>query len=388
MPKRDAIVSQLPEESKEARRELRQMLDKNGQEKLDKRTLKIRQIDELIAFIDASLHNQKTYRTLLKLLPACERIELEKKFESAVDLEEEKAILTQNLCGLTVFMDSDMKTQQNYMDLLDILPEDESIALKNAVVNAKTPDEVDQLIASKLPQELINLDTCTREKLAKCPNSVRKEILKNAMEKEGRPINAPIAPESNELDESGKATVAPHQKKPVISDKTKMALSMDEASRKPIIKSKATISSSEVNLNELIEQKIQEQVNHPDDSLQDEWGPKLPLKGNTRKHFLNLIEDFAESDRKDLKKLFDQTDPESIKRFLSVYDTGYSVDEFKQLLDTLICLYRDVPHLTIKMCNDGNTLTTGDELAIWRRTNGNQRELLTRLRDLLSDLSN
>ncbi|WP_339044668.1 hypothetical protein [Cardinium endosymbiont of Tipula unca] len=389
------MLGDLPKKSAKAYLELSNLLDDQDKTRLEKSIMAIRHSDELIAFIDSRLQIQKNYIDLVKLLPKREGIALKEKFESA-NFEQMTALVMQGLKELSVIHNATIQSRNNYIDLLKILPEEAALELKNSIAKCTNQAEIDTLIKSKLPNKLKNLDQATQQKLAKLPDSEREKIMVGAMKAEGATINPSI---ENKKPSSTKNNAPPtpnaHENNMKVEDKAeKTKVELAQQDKTPTINESAdatedytTLFSSDQDINVLVNAKIQESNAHANEenTPQDSWGTKLPLKGNMRQQFLMLIMQFSQPDQKKLKELFDEAEPVSIQNFLSVYDQGFSMSERVELLSTMIYLYKGWPSLTIKLCNNPTSLGTGDKINLFRNTTRPQLSLLTKLDALLSE---
>lgn len=394
IPSRNSMLANLPQKNAEAYLELSNLLDDNGKTKLEKTTMGIHNLDELITFIDSSLQDHKDYADLVKLLPKREGVALKAAFERA-NFEKKKALVDKRLEELNMIRNATIQSRNNYIDLLKILPEEESIKLKNSISECTNQAEINSLIQSKLPKRLKNLGEDTQQKLAKLSDKEREKIMVGAMKAEGFSIN-PLIQKKELSSTKHNTTPAPHGNNVKIGDKAeKTKMELEQQDKPPIINASAaddttdytTLFSSDEDINALVDAKIQECNEHAaneEDTLKDSWGTKLPLKGQDRQDFLMLIMQFSQSDQKKLKELFDEAEPISIRNFLSVYEQGFSKSERVELLSTMIYLYKGWPSLTIKLCNNPTSLTTGDKFQLFRKTTKYQLSLLTTLDALLS----
>lgn len=346
IPEPNLLLRKLPDEQSEAYLQLTQMLNEVGKKKLEKIINKITTVDELSGFIDDSLQTRKAYMDLIKWLPKYEGLQLQKELKAVADPKEVKSLIDQSSSGLKVIQSANLTHQCFYKDLLQVLPENQSMELKTEVSKCNNQHELDQLISSKLPQQLKVLDDKAKQDLITSPTTERQSILVNAMQKEGLPTNTlPILNQSNHI----------------MASVTQNRLSATDKS----VQEGAPV----------------ENVDMPEDG----WGAKLPLQGDERKAFLKLVVAFALSDQKELKNLFDDIHAVSIKNFLYVYNKHFSIEEQSDLLQTIIYLYKGWPKTTIQLCNDPDSLSFCRKMTIFNRTQPYQRALLTALGDYLSN---
>lgn len=396
IPSRNSMLGSLPKKSAEAYLELSNLLDDSGKTKLEKSTMGIRHLDELITFIDSRLQNQKDYADLVKLLPKREGAALKVAFERA-NFYKKKEFVDQGLEELNMIRNATIQSRNNYIDLLKILPEEESIKLKNSISECTNQPEINILIQSKLPKKLKNLGEDTQQKLAKLSDKERGKIMVGAMKAEGFSIN-PLIQKKEQSSTNNNIKPAPnsHENNVKVEDKAKKTkMELEQQDKPPITNASAadatedytTLFSSDQDINALVNAKTQESNEHDaneEDPPKDSWGTKLPLKSEERQRFLMLIMQFSQSDQKKLKELFDEAEPISIQNFLSVYEQGFNMDEHVELLSTMIYLYKGWPSLTIKLCNNPTSLGTGDKIKLFRNTTTYQLSLLSKLDALLS----
>ncbi|WP_250238361.1 hypothetical protein [Cardinium endosymbiont of Oedothorax gibbosus] len=357
MPKRNKLLGSLPGKSKKDYLILIQMMDDREREQLEQEVKTIKDLDVLKNFIKKSLQNRRAYDNLLKRLPKPERIALEQKLAKVADPDGQVKLIDQHSNELQVIENAFMPDRQHYIDLVEVLPDDQAIALKNKIVQATSPNEVGQLIASWLPESFKQLNDHAKEKLSKLPDHERQKILKAAMSQNGK-----------------KGGLDMHTA--TVTEKT----SVDPAALPPSYEEATgpnTDSISQLDIHKLIEQM--------DGGIpQDGWGPKLPLEGEEREEFVLLIMEFSESHQKVLKELFDKADRHSIANFFAVFFGGFNEKERIELLATIIYLYKVDPLLTIKLCNNPASVGWWDRFSLYKKTNPTQLNLLKKLDELLS----
>ncbi|AXI24040.1 hypothetical protein CE557_204 [Cardinium endosymbiont of Sogatella furcifera] len=231
-----------------------------------------------------------------------------------------------------------------YIILHPILPKDQFFALKNSiaqVTNLKEADTVDQYIESQLPKPFIKLSDEDRENICKLPEGQRNNIL---------------------------AIMTPNE--------------LHEAEDQPAHK------GTTVQL-ETIHQLIQEgkaQQAQDEDTPEDGWGDKLPLKGKDRMVFLNLMVEYNDNDQKALKMLFDEVDADSVRNLAILFARRFTKEENRRLVSAMIYLYKGWPADTIKMCNNTAEMSLMEQLKIFRRTTGSQLDALQQLNKYLKEL--
>ncbi|CDG49652.1 Hypothetical protein CHV_a0337 [Cardinium endosymbiont cBtQ1 of Bemisia tabaci] len=329
IPKRNTILGTLSEDGKTKYLKLVSINDDTGKKKIEEAIRNIKTPDALEKFIDISIENQTIYNRLLKLLPKSERPSFQAYFHQA-DLDAQTKLIKQNKKLLDQINRS--SGEQHYIDLLEIVSNEEAIALKNKILNATKPEEINQLITSTLPNPFQQLSDDNKAILSKIKDDARQEILKS--------IHC----------NSQKDGIVNHD------------------------------------LDALIKQKEQAQSKKDKEAVPaDGWGPKLSLEGEERRQFLFSIIEFPQSDQNSLKDLFDKVDPDSISNFLSVYYSGFNKKERIELLSTIIYLYKGWPELTIKLCNTPSSLSLFDKFGLFRKTQKHQLELLTKLDELLQE---
>jgi len=328
IPKRNTVWTGVSEKGKEKYLQLLQMNDETGQEKIHQAISNIKTPDALENFINKSTENQTIYNILLKLLPKSERPLFQTCFYQA-DLDAQAKVINENEKLLQQIQLTPIESQQHYIDLLEIVPNQKAIELKNKILNATKPEEINQLIRSTLPNPFQRLNDDEKASLSQVPDHDRKEILKSIH------FNS--------------------QKGGVANDQ----------------------------LGALIKQK--EQAQPQKDKAAGDWGPKLSLEGEERKQFLFSIMEFPQSDQNALKDLFNKVNQDSIDNFLSVYQEGFNKQERIELLGTIIYLYKGWPALTIKLCNMPSSLSCFEKLGLYRKTKKNQLDLLTKLENLLQE---
>jgi hypothetical protein len=395
IPSQNKTLGQLPKQNKKAYQKLYNLLDEASKEKLERSVNKIQDVDALCVFIETNLRAQQTYQTLRTILPKGKRAQLMQAVQNADQLEVINTLIQESAAlDLQSFQACSLETQQNCMDLLHILPKEQAHALKEAISNCTGSIEVEALIKSKLPHKLQVLDVSTKQAFIKLPEAERKAILVKALQEEHNasklqgniplskqedleqadPLKSPIASQATN-DPKHQATGAPS---PLLNDPNAAGASDSTSTMPP--------SFSGLDLERLVMQTEREGKAQPAvDVPQDTWGTKLPLQGQAREHFLDLVLQFSHSDQAKLKELFDKAKSISIRNFLSVYDTGFKPEESVALVGTMIYLYKGWPDLTLKLCNNPHSLSTGDKLIIFRKTSDKQLKLLTRLNQLLSE---
>lgn len=365
MPKRNVILDKLSEKSKGDYLILTQIIPNDHEKKqLEEKVNTIENPCDLEKFIQQSFENYIAYNNLLRLLLEPEQTELKQKFAKS-DLDGQVKLLDQSLRPLKMLQNAPVSTQQNYIDLLKILPDSRAIALKTEIVQATSLYEVDRLVASCLPNSFKQLDDNHKEVLSKLSDHERQEILKVAMQQ-------------NDTKDGFDMHTGQEQSSKVKPNHTPTAPNTPNDAH-------LTISASKPDINKLIEQKVKAQQDKGEKGIpQDGWGTKLPLIGEARKQFLNSIIQFSQSDHKALKELFDKANAGSIENFFYVFFTGFSQDERIELLATMIYLYRLCPALTIKLCNEPISVSCFEKLRLYHNTTGNQLNLLKKLDKLLS----
>lgn len=387
IPERNAILGELPIESQNKCMELFKMNNDDGKVKIEKEISNIRTKDALINFINKSLQNHIIYNRLLQLLPKPERLAWQQKFAKTPDLDDQARLIAQNEMLLQKIQHVSMQHQQHYIDLLEIVSDEEAVALKNKILQSTKAEEIERLIASKLPKEFNALSDEAKEKLSHLPDHERQEIIKATMRKNGTKDDSAI--QSSTTMNHHQATALPNHQDDLAAEKaqpSEMQLNNTPTDPNTSNDGHAATSSSEPDINTLIEQKIQAQQNKDEAMPQDDWGPKLSLAGEERKQFLTCIMQFSQLDQKSLKELFDKANPNSIDNFLSVYYTGFNTDERTELLATMIYLYKGWPERTIRLCNTPTALSWYDKISLFQQTTKKQLNLLTKLDNLLQAL--
>ncbi|WP_419241020.1 hypothetical protein [Cardinium endosymbiont of Nabis limbatus] len=288
--------------------------------------------------------SEKAKERYRKLFDIAENDGAQKKLEEAINH-------IKNQDDLEKFIHQRYERTQMYRDLLAILPKNEAIALKNNIDQAGSQDEVDELIALKFPTAFKQLDDSNKEKFFNLADDGRKKVLKNLMQQS----DTTMLPAHQK---TGATTPHAHQKADVITppphEKT------DTTTPPAHQKTDATAPPPDQkpkDISQLIKEQQQIQQKKGDDTPQDSWGTKLPLKGDERKRFLNLINIFSQSDQNYLKELFNQTGLGSLKNFFKVFFTGFSEDERIGLLETMIILYKDNKDLALTLCNNPKSLS-------------------------------
>lgn len=395
IPIQNTTLGQLPKQNKKAYQKLYNLLDEASKEKLEQRVNKIQDVDTLCNFIEIHLRVQQTYQTLRTILPEGKRTRLVQAVQKADQLEDITTLIKSAALDLQPFQACSLGTQQNCTDLLQVLPAAQAHALKEAISTCTGPIEVEELIQSKLPYKLQVLDASTKQAFINLAEAERKAILAKALQEEHkaskRQNNVPFSRQDDLEQADPSETPIPSQTtnandakqqatdtlSPLLNDANAAVTSGSMSTMPP--------KSLGLDLEQLVMQKEREAKVQPAVDLpQDAWGTKLPLQGQAREHFLDLVLQFSNSDQAKLKELFDKAQPISIRNFLSVYDTGFDPNECVTLLGTMTYLYKGWPELTLKLCNNPRSLSTGDKLTIFRKTSDTQLKLLTRLDQLLS----
>ena len=380
IPSRNDMLGKLTDEGQEAYLELMEIAEEDISVKLEARIQSIQILDQLQDFIKDQLQAQKKYKQLLDFLPKSEAIELKKKIAETRTLEEGADIIEQQLNQFSLLQST--KHQQLYVDLVQVLPDDQTIQLKSNILGCANTNQIDQLILSKLPASFKKLDNDCQASFRDLSPVRRQKILIESMKPIADSGHDASAIDNNNLEDEPNAQI--------FAKSNKNALSIDKQRDSPCTNGHsndsaiASPNTAKDDIRLLIDKVAKEDLNNEDIPV-DSWGSKLPLRGKERKDFFKLIMQFPQSDQKTLKKLFDLAEEISIQNFLLVYATGFNVEERINLLSTMIYLYKLDKNLTIKLCNDPESLSTYDEMSIWKKTNTNQLNLLKKLRDLLNE---
>lgn len=358
MPKLIKILPALPEKVQEKYIELIFKLPNDKEkEKLEKEVKKFNSSGEAEKFIEKKYQKYqmcKTHSDLFKLLLKSERAALEQKFDKAVDPDEQVKVIDHYSNKLQMIKNLPMLDRQAYIDLLEVLPEDQAIAFATNIQKCTNQNEVSQMIESKLPNEIKKLNQDDKERFfLKLPDYEQHKILRSI-------IHAGAITEKTSVD----PTAPPPSYEGVSGLPSYAQLDIKD-------------------INKFIEEKAQQQEEKDEEEPQDGWRTKLPLVGEKRRKFLISIIQFPQSDQKYLKELFDKADPDSIENFFSVFFTGFSKDEGIKLLSLMVCLYTKDKSLTLKMCNQPHALSTFDRMKIAGIVGFNTRPL-EKLNDLLS----
>ncbi|WP_419241021.1 hypothetical protein [Cardinium endosymbiont of Nabis limbatus] len=336
MPKPNLILANLPKSIKEQYLKLVQMADDDGKERLKKVIYKISTKAQLKKSIEALYQNYIDYNKLIQLLPKPERTTLKQAFDKCLDIDDidkqvnhQKELVNQRFSEMKMIRATDMQTQQDYIDLLEVLSDHEAIALKNNIINATNSDGIKQLIASKLPTPLKALDDSQKEKISKLSDAKRQEFFKKVSGISMRP-----------KEQNASASSLP---KPNDSD--------------------ATTSGTQLDIDKLLEEtaKDDEAQQKKNEAQQDEWGDLLLLEGEQRNEFLLFITPFNSEDLKDLQSLFSAVEPENLNTLLYACFNALDTEERMKVFQNMIYLHRRNRTLAIKLCN------TPESLSYWER---------------------
>ncbi|WP_243018709.1 MULTISPECIES: hypothetical protein [Candidatus Cardinium] len=357
VPQRNEVLGSLPYNIKKRYLELTQVLDDDERQALEKKINTIKEPDRLTFFIEKCID----YKGILKLLPQPERALCKQAFTNAFDINHAEKLIKQYQNELKMIDHASIQTQQYYIDLLQVLPDDQATALKKQIVQSTSPIDVEQLIISHLPNELKNINEDTKKTFISLPDEKRQEIIKKAMEKN----------EKNHL-----ANGQPNGPSDVDCDSKDDPGSNDD--------------KEDAAINNLIQQKAEEQENKEDDDIpQDEWGKKLKLQGEDRTLFSLYVLDLKPEDAAKLKELFAKADQEGLDNLADVFFEVFPTDkERKDLLDTMIYLYKGWPKDTLLLCNHPASFGAGKKLQLFWHTNKYQRMLLTKLDNAIEALEN
>lgn len=334
IPERNKNISNLPEGVKEMYAIINHSLNDHQKEQLQEKVSSIKDLAALAEYIKKTYKFYKIHKEQVKLYPKSERDALEENFnENICCLNKIEKIINESVNRFKGINNASNQTRQTYIDLLEILPEGEAMKLKNKIISTTNSEHLKQLIKSNNPFE--KLDENTKKTMTQLPDKKRQNILKKEY--------------------------------PLLKDK-------DEGSA-------ITVSCLE-GLND--DEDKDENKAIP----QDGWGDKLSLEGQERKEFLIHIMEFSISDQKKLKDLFDKAEKGSIINFFEIYFNYkiFNKDERIELLSTMMYLYKALPDLTIKLCNEPEKVTQWEKFQLFKKTNSTQLKLLQKLEKGLQDL--
>lgn len=411
MPKYNVCVTKLPEKNKKDLLNLRYALanDREENAKVDQIINTIRKPDRLIAFIEKRVENEKNYQKVFKLLAKSERnllkikvykavfIEPLKKDSNPLDMEikvmdllyEQDRIIEEYAAPLRLIDTLDIGNQQSYIDMIEVLPDDEAIALKNSIIACSNSFQVSQLILSKLPKPLKNLTNDERANLSKLPDQDRQAILRAAMQKDHLPNKLKVNShgqggiDDHKRPADHRNSISPVEQTNYKPDKP---LTDTNVSQSTLTNNGETTPKASLDINQLIQQKIEAHKNKPEPTPedQDEWGPKLPLKDENRQKFLMYMVAFSPENGKSLKELFDQTPPKYIKNFFTVFFKDFNESERNELLKNLIYMKNNSPEVAINLCQ--KTLTWYQKIYLYRNKNNISINLLEKLEKTIEAL--
>ncbi|WP_243517672.1 MULTISPECIES: hypothetical protein [unclassified Candidatus Cardinium] len=357
VPQRNEVLGGLPYNIKKLYLELTQMLDDDERKVLETKINTIKDPHRLTYFIEKCID----YKGILKLLPKPERALCKQAFTNAFDINHAEKLIKQYQNELKMIYNASIQTQQYYIDLLQVLPEDQATALKKQIVQSTSPTDVDQLIILYLPNAFKKIDEDTKKELISLPDEKRQEILKKAMEK--------------------------NEKKHFVDGELDSLSDFDYDSE---YDADSNDEKENISITNLIQQKIEEQENKEDEDIpQDKWGKKLKLQGEKREQFVLYTLDLKPGDESKLKELFTKADQEGLDNLADVFFEVFPTDkERKDLLDTMIYLYKGWPKDTLLLCNHPASFGAGKKLQLFWHTNKYQRTLLTKLDNAIEALEN
>ena len=367
IPKINSALSELSDTSKKEYITINEMLRPDQKKKFKQKIDTISKPDDLQSFIKKMHQNCIDYNDLLKLLTKSERTELTKKFDEVIiDVDAQAKLIEETSRPLQMIEDATMQNKQDYIDLLELLPDNKAIALKNKIVKFTNPKDADQFIKSQFDTLFKQLDDKTKAALSKLRDTKRQEVLRKIMND-----NAKKDSHTGKVTGNNQ-TVAQtnNQNSSASKEEQQNEVPSNNQSTNPGTpnNSDSTTSSSELDVDKLIqnaeEEEEKEEEAKKNQDIQDDWGPKIPLEGDARKEFKTSMIVFDPEDQKKFKELADQVDPGSMINFFYAYENGFNKEERIELLSTIITLYKGKPELTIKMCNRPNNLSWGDTFAI------------------------
>lgn len=315
--------------------------------------------------------------------------ESKERYEEYVELnqllnDDEKIALERAISGfkdtnsLGLFIKDRLRVERKYQLLQGLLLPSERSRLKEeaqTIALQKREQWIDQqLIALGIVHNTDAIDEYTQKiymSLLEILPEVSAKTLKERVTHAASPeditaVVESILPESlKQLDKGAREKfIKLHNKQSVKILTTAMQQTRETSadSQIPPLPKEDTQSDTTTTIEGLIGAQYQLQQDHPD----DEWGTKLPLQGVPRTHFFKRIMQFSRSDQQILKQLFQQAEEESISSFLAVYDRNefFSEKDRMDLLAIFIALYRYDASLCLTLCNDPESLSFSQKMTI------------------------
>lgn len=350
VPKTNALIANLPHESKTKLLNLNNELRDNNDQlnKLQKDIDNVKDPEKLKAFIKQRFDNQEYYNFSLKLLHKSERNNFKEKFNKITNIEAQTNFITKYKIKFSTVLDynDDSNLTRMYVDLVELLPSNDSMTLQNKVLETTNPDQVYRVIRSEFDKIFESLSDSTKE-------ARKKRILrfKDDHERQNciKKIMAIV---------KSKKTDNPNPTKPIQKLPNKTKLNLEET--QPITNEKDRVDQNE-NEDE-IDEIINKSAENDDKTMQnvsnDDWGKNLDLEEPERHEFLTILISFQDP-RPPQTSLILKTMLNALSRckrnsdlFFGIYRTQcHTVEDRTKLLQSAVCIYRKDPNLVVRLCS-------------------------------------
>ncbi|MBX9889649.1 MAG: hypothetical protein K2X94_00020 [Amoebophilaceae bacterium] len=373
-------MSKLSEEDQQNYRKLSSMLDDASVKKLEQ---DIRHVDdlELGEYIRLQLEGEQNYKKLLELLPADQSTALKMQVEKVKSLAERRSCIDEWWSTIRIFNSCDEETKRYYMGLIKALPKEEANQLKVAMRQCDTKQKIDALVRKKLPKKIQDLDHKAQAQIIKLsPDALAKILQQASPQQKKKDVADPASPVPKTPDEADpEMPETPDEDGEESNTKDSSDATDDEVVD---LTKTASTTDSMVDIEKIIADELEKDEEKEED---DGWGDKLPLSGKERKAFLSRTICF-EADRSSsdaLKELFRNTPDDNIANFLTVYNKDLTQKEGDDLLKLMIALYKVQPTLTLRLSNTSKPIGSGDKLTLLRTASISELKLLLKLQGYL-----